>query len=164
MREICDTCQHMPGPYDAECDYRPPNIAGALLSCRAYDLMICVTGHFSYAIDCNRFPAGCEACYNDEEGEPMKTRHTPGPWITASTGNHQRLVISERTGANVAVAYNGEADSALIAAAPDLLAACQETLETLREMTTEEYQRGGDKHARELLEAAIRKAEAAPND
>lgn len=56
------------------------------------------------------------------------SKHTPGPWYAESTGNHQGLVISEITGANVAVAYDGEADTALIAAAPELLAACRATL------------------------------------
>ena len=52
----------------------------------------------------------------------MDTKHTPGPWYEAGTGNHQGLVISESTSANVAVAYDKK-DACLIAAAPDLLAA-----------------------------------------
>jgi hypothetical protein len=43
-------------------------------------------------------------------------------WYTASTGNHQGLVIDEETGRNVAVAYDKK-DASLIAAAPALLAA-----------------------------------------
>lgn len=31
-------------------------------------LITCTTGHFSDARDCLKFPAGCEACYTDEEG------------------------------------------------------------------------------------------------
>jgi len=49
---------------------------------------------------------------------------TPGPWYEAKTGNHQGLVISEATGANVAVAYDKK-DAPLIAAAPDMLAALE---------------------------------------
>jgi len=51
----------------------------------------------------------------------MNAKHTASPWYTANTGNHQGLVISEHDGGNVAVAYNGEADANLIAAAPELL-------------------------------------------
>ena len=58
----------------------------------------------------------------------MKKQFTPGPWYEASTGNHQGLIISETTGANVAAAYNKK-DACLIAAAPDLL----EALEWLNE-------------------------------
>lgn len=49
----------------------------------------------------------------------METNCTPGPWYEAGTGNHQGLVISEATSANVAVAYDKK-DGRLIAAAPDL--------------------------------------------
>ena len=54
------------------------------------------------------------------------SKHTPKPWYAAKTGNHQGLVISEATSENVAVTYNGDEDAALIAAAPDLLAALRE--------------------------------------
>lgn len=43
-------------------------------------------------------------------------------------------------------------------AAPDLLKACEDTLDTLNDMTTHEFQRGGDKAIRAQLEAAILKA------
>ena len=35
-----------------------------------------------------------------------ESKHTPGPWYETGTGNHQGLVISESTGANVAVVYD----------------------------------------------------------
>jgi hypothetical protein len=57
----------------------------------------------------------------------MKTAHTPGPWYEARTGNHQGLVISEATSANVAVTYDKK-DAQLIAAAPDLLGALIEVM------------------------------------
>lgn len=60
----------------------------------------------------------------------MKT-HTPGPWYTASTGNYQGLVISETTGENVAVTYNGDADAALVASAPELLDALESVVDDL---------------------------------
>lgn len=55
----------------------------------------------------------------------MKGKHTPGPWYTASTGNHQGLIISEKTGENVAISYDSE-DADLIAAAPEMLALLKE--------------------------------------
>jgi hypothetical protein len=58
----------------------------------------------------------------------MTTKHTPGPWYTKSTEtDRQGLVISETTGANVAVTYDPK-DAAIVAASPDLLAACHELL------------------------------------
>jgi hypothetical protein len=50
----------------------------------------------------------------------METKPTKGPWYRARNSNDtQGLVISEATGANVAVSYAPE-DAALIAAAPEL--------------------------------------------
>ena len=49
-------------------------------------------------------------------------KHTPGPWYESGTGNHQGLVISRSTSANVAVAYDKK-DARLIAAAPEMLEA-----------------------------------------
>jgi hypothetical protein len=45
-------------------------------------------------------------------------------WHAASTGNHQGLIISDKDGRNIAVAYD-KADAPLIACAPELLAACE---------------------------------------
>ena len=53
----------------------------------------------------------------------MNTPHTDKKWFVSSTGNHQGLVIDETDGRNVAVTYD-KADAPLIAAAPELLAAC----------------------------------------
>ena len=58
----------------------------------------------------------------------METTHTSGPWYESSTGNHQGLVISRATSANVAVTYEKN-DARLIAAAPDLLEALRLMLE-----------------------------------
>ncbi len=60
------------------------------------------------------------------------TDTSPGPWYVSSTGNHQGLVISEKDGANIAVTYRKE-DAPLIAAAPDLLAACVEAEAAFRQ-------------------------------
>lgn len=49
-------------------------------------------------------------------------KHTEGPWYEAKTGNHQGLIVAEKDGSNIAVAYD-KADAPLIAAAPKLLEA-----------------------------------------
>ena len=49
-------------------------------------------------------------------------------WYEAKTGNHQGLIIEEGTGRNVAVTYD-KSDSAIIAAAPDLLAALESLMD-----------------------------------
>ena len=43
-------------------------------------------------------------------------------------------------------------------AAPDLLAACEKVLDSLGNMTTEDFRRGADKEARELLATVVAKA------
>lgn len=57
--------------------------------------------------------------------------HTPGPWYTMAKGNdYQSPVSQEGTGKTVALTYTtNDADAHLIAAAPDLLAACEAMLE-----------------------------------
>ena len=49
----------------------------------------------------------------------MSNTYTPGPW-NASRNQYQGLVISEATGANVAVTYDVK-DAYLVAAAPEIL-------------------------------------------
>lgn len=58
---------------------------------------------------------------------------TQGPWYAAETGNKhdQGLVISEATGENVAVTYNGMADTHLCAAAFEMLAFLEDILPDL---------------------------------
>ena len=62
----------------------------------------------------------------------MSTKHTPGPWTYE--GEH---IYSDGGGHHVAVVEPANmsrfADAALIAAAPDLLAACQRTLRAYKE-------------------------------
>lgn len=53
----------------------------------------------------------------------MKSKHTQGPWIAAKTPG-QGLIISESTGANVAVTYDVK-DVDLVAASCDLFDAAQ---------------------------------------
>lgn len=58
----------------------------------------------------------------------MTPKHTPGPWYSNSD-----IIISEKTGATIAVSsYTGNAaDTALLAAAPDLLQAVKDALEVI---------------------------------
>jgi hypothetical protein len=66
------------------------------------------------------------------KAEVIKTEKQAPAWYVSTTGNHQGLIIDETTGANIAVSYDAK-HAPLIAAAPDLLAVCQE-LVTQEEM------------------------------
>ena len=83
----------------------------------------------------------------------MKTEYTAGPWYTASTGNHQGLIISESTGANIAGTYDNK-DSALIASAPDML-------ESLRQIVSDFDFCGNESSYGDRLPAYIETARAA---
>lgn len=61
----------------------------------------------------------------------MESNHTPSPWYVAKTSNDQGLVISEVTGANIAVTYDKK-DAPLIAAAPELLKALTELTDYIK--------------------------------
>ncbi len=60
-------------------------------------------------------------------------QETAKTWYATPSAGHeihgQSLVIDEADGANIAVVYDGDAHAALIASAPDLLAALQEMCE-----------------------------------
>jgi hypothetical protein len=58
------------------------------------------------------------------------------------------------------VTQDAQEDNArLIAAAPDLLAACKDALFVFENMTSFDWSRGGDKKVREIVRAAIARAE-----
>lgn len=75
-------------------------------------------------------------------------------WCEAKTGNHQGLICDEKTGANIAVAYD-KAHAPLIAAAPDLLAAAKLALKYLDN-------NGGGMNPKTALREAIEAAEVRP--
>ena len=64
--------------------------------------------------------------HSSHYSEPQRT---PGPWYEAKTGNHQGLVISEQTGANIAVTYDATDAPFIVRACnsyDDLLAALKD--------------------------------------
>jgi hypothetical protein len=61
---------------------------------------------------------------------------TPGPWYVARSGNSQGLVISEATGANVAVTYDPK-DAPLVACGPEMVTVlrdCEQSLSRLHDV------------------------------
>lgn len=84
----------------------------------------------------------------------MKTAHTPGPWYESKTGSHQGLIIAEETGENIAVSYKKE-NAALIAAAPELLAALELCLKN------SEFRRASGVESGPMIEREIEVARAA---
>ncbi len=61
------------------------------------------------------------------------TQHTPGPWELSRDAvpdwHTQITVYTEATGTRVATVFEREANAHLIAAAPELLAACEAALD-----------------------------------
>ena len=98
----------------------------------------------------------------------MKDQHTEGPWMYSRTaGDHQFAVHTEKQGSDIAMVYNrngkSEADAKLIAAAPELLKACQSA--RLDIMAFREIHKGNTavqseiNHALLKIEQAILKAQ-----
>lgn len=81
----------------------------------------------------------------------MSAKHTPGPWSAAAhivySGPHHRVATVQAVGAQA------EADAALIASAPDLLAALEDALCTM--LNVEVFYGKG-----EMLTQSMDKAEA----
>jgi hypothetical protein len=82
-------------------------------------------------------------------------KHTPGPWHV------DEGYIKNKEGdvlASLPYTLGDQTDwnnTALIAAAPDLLAACIFALNSFENMTTEAFSQGADKPARDALRAAV---------
>jgi len=53
-------------------------------------------------------------------------------WYESNTGNHQGLIVCEKTGENIAVSYDKK-NAPILAAAPDLYFACRAALLTLED-------------------------------
>jgi hypothetical protein len=94
----------------------------------------------------------------------MQTTHTPGPWRVAPScrngnGTAWRDILSD--GAEFAPSYVGEAldvDAALIAAAPDLLAALQHALERFEAIPAHRDEMGIYRQSAAIARAAIARA------
>ncbi len=78
-------------------------------------------------------------------------------WYSANTGNEQGLIIDEETGRNVAVTYDKK-DAALIAAAPELLAALQFLLQEYNQHIPEDCDCVKIVEAYRQAQSAIQKA------
>ena len=85
----------------------------------------------------------------------MKTKS----WYYRPTAGHethgQGVIADEETGRDVAIAYDGDADGALLASAPELLAALTEMLE-VAETVSEFY--GNKLNILNMAKQAIQKA------
>lgn len=73
--------------------------------------------------------------------------HMPNLWYVGKTGNHQGLIIEDKTGRNIAVSYD-KADAPLIASAPALMAERDRLRVALKELVRRneimlEYERQG---------------------
>lgn len=91
----------------------------------------------------------------------MSKEHTAAPWHGRVQSSGQGLVMAAN-GQNVAVVYDGEADTALIAAAPELLEAarrCVNVADTAANQTDDPEEAARFRADAALLRAAIRKAE-----
>lgn len=114
-----------------------------------------------YMCDCGVEPEGAR----DARGEPeamtrnesndAKVQHTPGPWAhSALAGDHEFAVYAEATGRDIALVRDfDEANARLIAAAPELLAACNRMLDASASTDASEWA-----EAVEQMEAAIARA------
>lgn len=87
----------------------------------------------------------------------MEAIHTPGPWTVAkrTVGKHPATVVVDAEQNEVCEVY---ASSALVAAAPDLLAALQHALDRLESIPADRDEAGIYRHAAALARAAISKA------
>jgi hypothetical protein len=94
------------------------------------------------------------------------TKHTPGPWratpysVFSTRQDRRTETIVARCRLSVARTAEGLANAHLIAAAPDLLAACEEALEMAEYLSATWGTSHGDNYAEmaERLRAAIAKA------
>lgn len=80
----------------------------------------------------------------------METK-TRSNWYTADASFDQVIIIDETTGETIAVSYKSE-NAPVIACAPEAVALLEETLEMLRNITTEEFSKGKDKAIRTKIE------------
>ena len=95
----------------------------------------------------------------------MSGQHTPGPWQTARSGYGERLwtVYADMGSDIVTVALEAsEANAHLVAAAPDLLFACQDALSFVRyALATGTDTPDGARRLEDLLRAAVARATGA---
>ena len=88
--------------------------------------------------------------------------HTPGPWfVREPDGDEHTEVYAEKTGA---VCYPEHDDAYLIAAAPEMLAACREALSAITYLLSNDDDDPNYEDTLTTLAAAIAKAEGRPDE
>lgn len=70
----------------------------------------------------------------------MNEQTAPVQWYAANTGNHQGLIIDEKTGANIAVTYNAE-HAAFIVTACNSHAALVDALQNLMDRAVKDAEK-----------------------
>ena len=94
-----------------------------------------------------------------------EAKHTPGPWNVGKTTMDRLIYADSEHAFDLAIVRNGgsdeetEANAALIAAAPDLLAACKTALDRFQALEDAEEATEADIAARCAVQDAIRRAE-----
>ncbi len=93
--------------------------------------------------------------------EGSMSKRTPGPWHYAYEGSGLHSIYPDGSSEAVATAENSKADAHLIAASPDLLAACKGIME---ELERDLYNGGTSTVYSEACRKAIAKATGESND
>lgn len=124
---------------------------------------------------CRKHPARCQ-CNGGEPSPVDPIVHTPGPWQSKIFEDGAYIIadgpVDELSSCIIASRNGhpdpptGKANAALIAAAPELLAACQYLMQCVSEGTTQVFEQDAEYGqspltACELIQAAIKKATAA---
>lgn len=95
------------------------------------------------------------------------SKHTPGPWLTngyRSPIDGAICVFHRPFGlGDIASVWSNEFDARLIAAAPELLEALQECLNTLKAFPLNQYDMSSEAFAAQRARAAIAKATGEPS-
>lgn len=89
----------------------------------------------------------------------INTKHTPGPWLIYNSINLTEMLIAKLGPGNLKTdiaIVEGRENARLIAAAPELLEACEHAIERLRKL--DEYRKTDSSASIGLIERAIAKA------
>lgn len=87
-------------------------------------------------------------------GLEPETKHTPGPWSVSPTAGHEthgQSAVCDESGKSIAIVYDGKANAALIAAAPELVDALQRCMDSIKALDENWTERHSYQHAEDLL-------------